>query len=112
MTIQYIIYEYIYIYINIYIYIIYIYIYIYCDPHHKHIIKGELRIIENKKCRKLLTKNPNNKETRRMNFRKAYIEINQRLEACIEKMSTKNKLETPTRAPWRESVSTMVNEKN
>ena len=54
-----------YIYMFIYTYI-YIYVNIYCDPHHKHIIKGDLRIIENKKCRKLLTKGPNNKEPRRI----------------------------------------------
>ena len=31
----------------------------FCDPHHKHIIAGDLRIMRNRKLRKLLTKGPN-----------------------------------------------------
>ena len=61
----------------------------FCDPHHKHIITGDLRITENKKLRKLLTKGPNYTEPRTINFRKSYFEIDQALETCIEKMSTK-----------------------
>ena len=46
-----------------------------------------------------------------INFRKAYNEIDQALEACLEKMSTKNKLKSTTLSPWRESALTMVKEK-
>ena len=34
----------------------------FCDPHHKHIITGDLRIVKTKKRRKLLTKDPNERE--------------------------------------------------
>ena len=31
---------------------------LFCDPHHKHLIGGDLKIIKNNKLRKLLTKGP------------------------------------------------------
>ena len=72
-----------------------------CDPHHKHIITGNLTITGTKKLRKLLTKGANYKETRSTNFEKVYFEIVQALEACMENIF----------APQRESVLTMVKEK-
>ena len=47
----------------------------FCDPHHKYIITGDLRIIKNNKLRKLLTKGPNYREPRTTNFSKALIDI-------------------------------------
>ena len=64
----------------------------FCNPHHKYIITGDLRIIENKKFRKILTKSPNYREPRSIGFSKTYFEIEQALEACIEKMSTKKQI--------------------
>ena len=55
-----------------------------CDPHHKHIITGNLTITGTKKPRKLLTKGANYKETRSTNFKKVYFEIVQALEASME----------------------------
>ena len=80
----------------------------FCDPHHKHIIASDLRIRQIKKLRK----DPNYKKPGSINFRKAYFKINQELESCIEKMFSKNKLETSKTAPWRKSVLIMVKEKN
>ena len=34
-----------------------------CDPHRKHIIKGDFQITKNNKSRKLLTMGPNYRET-------------------------------------------------
>ena len=39
-----------------------------CDPHHKHIITGDLQIIKNGKLRKLLTNGANYKEHLKINF--------------------------------------------
>ena len=39
-----------------------------CDPHHKHIITGDLQIIKNGKLRKLLTNGANYKEHLTINF--------------------------------------------
>lgn len=63
-----------------------------------------------KKLRKLLTKVPNYREPKNINFRKDYFETDKKWKACIEK-STKNKLETSTLIHWRESVLIMVKKK-
>ena len=82
----------------------------FCDPHHKHIITGDLKIIENKKLRKLLTKNLNYRKPKSINFTKAFFEIDQGLEVRIERISTKDKLETSTLTPWKEPILSMVKE--
>ena len=41
---------------------------VFCDPLHKHIVTGDLRIVENKKLRCLLTKGSNFREQRTINF--------------------------------------------
>ena len=65
-----------------------------------------------KKFRKFLTTGPIYREPGSINIRKTYLETYQALEACIKKMPTKNKLDTETLTPWRESDLTMVTEKN
>ena len=80
--------------------------------HITSIIADDLKIIENKKLKKHLTKVSNYRKPRSINFRKANFEINQVLETSIENMSTKNKLEASKLAPWRESVLTIIKEKN
>ena len=47
----------------------------FCDPLHKDIIAGDLRIIKNSKFRELVTKVPNYREPRTINFSKASTEI-------------------------------------
>ena len=41
------------------------------DPHHKHIIIGDLRIVKDRKFCTLLTKVPNYGENKRINWNKA-----------------------------------------
>ena len=65
-------------------------------------------MLENKTLRKFLTKGPNYREPRSINFRKAYFKTDQVLETYIEKMSTKNKLQAPKLAALKEPVLTMV----
>ena len=42
----------------------------FCDQDHGHIITGDLRIVENSKLRKLLTKGPNYREPKTVNYGK------------------------------------------
>ena len=42
----------------------------FCDPHHEHIITGDLRVVSNDKLRQLLSKGPNYREARTINFTK------------------------------------------
>lgn len=52
--------------------------------------------IKNKKLKNLLTKGPNYKEARIINFSKPCFEIDLALEACIEKISAENNIKTYT----------------
>ena len=70
------------------------------------IVLRDLRIIENRNLRKLLTRRPHYRKPRGVTFSKAYFEI----ETWIEKITTKKKLETLTLTPWKESLLTMVKE--
>ena len=45
-----------------------------------------------------------------MNFRKVYFETDEALKPCIEKIPTKNKLQTSQLTPWNESILTKVKE--
>ena len=39
------------------------------DPHHGHVVTGDLRIIENSKLRKLFSKGPNYRENKTINYK-------------------------------------------
>ena len=64
----------------------------FCDPHHKHIVTGDLRIVDNPKLRKLLTKEPNYREPKTINFSKCQSEVERAIAECDSALSTKYKL--------------------
>ena len=57
---------------------------LFSDPHHHHIITGDLRLVENNKLRKLLTKGPNFREPRSTNFKVAFEKIKTAINECVE----------------------------
>ena len=44
----------------------------FCDPAHGHVVTGNLNIIKNKKFRKLLSKGPNYREPKTLNYNKCF----------------------------------------
>ena len=82
----------------------------FCDPHHKHIITGDLRLIENTKLRKLLTKGPNYREPRSINFSKALKEISIGIDELIESLSSKTD-DADQHKIWRDLVILKVKSK-
>ena len=82
----------------------------FCDPHHKHIITGDLRLIENVKLRKLLTKGPNYREPRSINFSKALKEISIGIDELIESLSSKTD-DADQLKIWRDLVILKVKSK-
>ena len=80
-----------------------------CDPHHKHIITGDLRITKNKKVKKLLTKGTKYKKTWTMNFSKALTEITSALDTSIEAMTLK--YTTSNFKSWKEKFLANVKKK-
>ena len=76
------------------------------DPHHKHIITRDLRLIQNKL--RLLTKGPNYREPQAIKVSESLIEIPIALDTCIEAMKLKTKYTTSNFKSWTEKVLAKV----
>ena len=83
----------------------------YSDPHHGHVVTGDLRIIENAKLQKLFSKGPNYRENKIINYHKCMNEIVKSLDACASKMAAKYKLEVKEFDNWKSKVKEKVTEK-
>ena len=83
----------------------------FCDLNHKHIITGDLRIVENVKLRKLLTKGPNYREPKTINFNHCKSAITTAIDECIEALTAKYNLTPETFKPWKNLVLQKLNEK-
>ena len=62
----------------------------FADRHHGHVITGDLRMIRNNKLRKLMTKGPNFREARTINWSKCKETIASGLDTFISKYDTSN----------------------
>ena len=78
------------------------------DPHHEHIITGDLRVVENDKLRQLLGKGPNYREAQTINFTKCKEEIESALESSIESLATKYSIAPEELSPWKNKVMQLV----
>ena len=72
----------------------------FCDPHHKHVVTGDLRIIENPKLRKLLAKGPNYREAKTINFSKCREEIERTITECASSLSKKYSMHAKDFENW------------
>ena len=72
----------------------------FCDPHHKHIVSGDLRIITNSKLRKLISKGPNYREPKMQNYRKCKESIESAITVSIESLATKYGLPVQSFFEW------------
>ena len=83
----------------------------YCDPHHGHVVTGDLRIIENAKLRKLFSKGPNYRENKTINFNTCLKEISSALDICASNMASKYQLDVKLFDNWKSLVKEKVAEK-
>jgi len=74
------------------------------DADHGHIVTGDLRIIENRHLRKLISKGPNYRESRNINWRKCKEVIENGLQAYTDSVSTKLNLDFEDISPWKVNV--------
>ena len=81
------------------------------DPHHKHIITGDLRIVHNAKLRQLLTKGPNFREPKSLNFHKALRDIRLAIDSCIDNLVTKTKHKSHVFNEWKRKIVSKVEDK-
>ena len=84
---------------------------LFCDPHHGHVVTGDLRIIENSKLRKLFSKGPNFRENKTINYAKCIREIDNSLCECASRLSSKYNLDLPLFDNWISLVKQKVAEK-
>ena len=83
----------------------------FCDPHHKHIVSGDLRVVSNQKLRKLLSKGPNYREPRTLNYNKCKKEINTTLLLAIDNLSVKYHLEKEDFTSWKNKIVQLVDQR-
>ncbi len=80
----------------------------FCDPHHKHIVTGDLRIITNPKLRKLFSKGPNYREPKTLNYRKCKQSIESSITSCIDNLAIKYKLPVQNFFSWKTKILELV----
>ena len=83
----------------------------FCDPHHRHIITGDLSIIKNNKLRKLFSKGPNYRERTTTNYSKALKLISSSLDNIAIDMCKKYKLEHDSLKLWKDKIKELVNKR-
>ena len=74
------------------------------DPHHQHIITGDLSIVENIKLRKLLSRGPKYRESKQLNFELARKEILKGIDKCIDTYCDRHRLNKAVLHAWRTEV--------
>ena len=80
----------------------------FCDPHHGHIVTGDLRVINNPKLRKLLSKGPNYREPKMLNYRKCKQSIESSLTSAIDSLVKKYELSVESLSAWRTKILELV----
>ena len=80
----------------------------FCNPHHKHIVTGDLRLITNSKLRKLLSKGPNYREPKMLNYRKCKLSIESSLTAAIDTLAEKYNVPVNSLLAWKNKILELV----
>ena len=81
------------------------------DPDHGHVVTGDLRIVEDVKLRKLLSKGPNYREPRTINYNKCKNEILKSLDNFITLLIERHKLAIQDLNDWRTAIITALDDK-
>ena len=71
----------------------------FCDPHHGHIISADLRLVQNNELRKILSKGPNFRETRDMDFLACEKELVTGIKGLAAHMAEKSKVPVASLTP-------------
>ena len=81
------------------------------DQHHKHVLTGDLKIIENSRLRQLIQKGPNYRESRPINWNRCRDTIKSGLDSCSDKMIDGKDITTEQMSPWKNEVLKKIDEK-
>ena len=80
----------------------------FCDPHHKHIVTGDLRFIENGKLRSLLCNGPGYREPRKVFWRKFLKDFSVSLKNCISRWAAHERVSVKCLREWKMKVLEQV----
>ena len=80
----------------------------FCDPHHQHIVTGDLRIIENAKLKRLFSKGPNFREAKQLNLKKCKESIVNALDVTILNLSNKYSTDIQLFSNWKNTIVSKV----
>ena len=83
----------------------------FCDSHHKHIVSGDLRIISNPKLRKLLSKGPNYREPKTLNYNKCKQAIESAISSSIVNLAEKYALTAADFSSWKKKIIELVDKR-
>ena len=83
----------------------------FCDPHHKHIVSGDLRIVSNPKLRKLLSKGPNYREPKTLNYSKCKQAIESAISSSIVSLAEKYQLTPAEFSSWKNKILELVDKR-
>ena len=83
----------------------------YLDPHHQHIITGDLSFIQNELLSRLIKKGPKYREPCTIDLDNALVQIKSSLNICIEKMISDSGLNKQHFLPWYHEIIKLVSEK-
>ena len=81
----------------------------FCDPHHKHIVSGDLRVITNPKLRKLFSKGPNYREPKTLNYKKCAESIETAITSSIDILAAKYNLSIQDFSNWKTKILELSN---
>ena len=81
------------------------------DPHHGHVVTGDLRIVDNIKLRNLFKKGPNYREPKFINWKKTEECLKEDINTFISKWSTKNRISETCYLEWKNIVIQQIEER-
>ena len=81
------------------------------DSVHNHVVTGDLRIITNSKLRKLLSKGPNFRENKFINYERCFTSVVTALDALIENLTGKYNLPADSFHAWHNEIVKNVRSK-
>ena len=79
------------------------------DKFHKHVVTGDLRLINNNNLRKIFSKGPKYRESKTINFEKARTCILSGLEECVNKFCSKHGINVSFFAEWIANIKEKIN---
>lgn len=76
----------------------------FCDPHHGHIVTGNLKVIENRQLRKLMSYGPGYREAQNIRWSEFLSNVKSALEDCVGKWAQRENVDHQLLAEWYNKV--------